>query len=233
MVVTGDRYATRVGRDTLQAGGNAVDAAVATSFALAVTYPVAGNIGGGGFMVVRMADGTRAALDYREKAPLGASRDMYLGPDSELTDRSLYGASAAGVPGAVMGLWQAHRRFGTLPWAALIEPAVRLAEGFEVHESLHRGVTRAIERIAGLGIERRKMFEGTLETFCPGGEPPAVGSLFRQPALADTLRRIADDGPDGFYGGLTAERIVAEMERNGGWKDAVQLQFPFFAINRL
>ena len=107
----------------MREGGNAVDAAIAVSFALAVVNPEAGNIGGGGFMVVRMADGTTAALDYREKAPLAATRDMFLDDEGNVTDKSVVGHLAAGVPGSVMGMWEAHRRFGTLPWADLVEPA--------------------------------------------------------------------------------------------------------------
>lgn len=216
MVVTADRYATDVGVEILARDGSAVDAAVATSFALAVTHPTAGNIGGGGFMVVRLADGTTAALDYRETAPMAATRDMYLEPDGQPGDRSLYGPLAAGVPGTVRGLWEAHRRFGTLDWAELVEPAIRLAEGFEVHPSLNDGLTALARRIGEFEPARRALFQGTLDQFLPGGLPPAVGTVFRQPDLAHTLRRIAEQGPAGFYGGETARLIVAEMNRGGG-----------------
>jgi gamma-glutamyltranspeptidase/glutathione hydrolase len=216
MVVTADRHATDVGVEILARGGNAVDAAVATAFALAVTYPTAGNIGGGGFMVVRLADGETAALDFREKAPLAATRDMYLEPDGAAGDRSLYGPLAAGVPGSVRGLWEAHRRFGTMDWAQLVEPAIRLAGGFEVHPSLHDGLTRLARRIGEFDPARRAQFQGTLDQFLPGGSPPAVGTVFSQPDLTGTLRRIADRGPAGFYSDETARLIVAEMKRGGG-----------------
>ena len=133
MVVTDAPIASQVGTDILRAGGNAVDAAVATAFALAVVYPEAGNIGGGGFLVLRQADGTTAALDFRETAPAASTRDMFLDENGELTDRSVVGHLASGVPGAVAGLWEAHQKFGTLPWAELVAPAIRLAEeGFIV-----------------------------------------------------------------------------------------------------
>ncbi|MDH3366709.1 MAG: gamma-glutamyltransferase, partial [Gemmatimonadota bacterium] len=123
MVVSTDAYASEVGVEVLRAGGNAVDAAVATSFALAVVNPEAGNIGGGGFMVIRFADGRTAALDYREKAPLTAQRDMYLDEDGNVAEASTLGHLAAGVPGTVAGLWTAHGEYGALPWARLVEPA--------------------------------------------------------------------------------------------------------------
>ena len=134
MVATTDELASRVGVDVLQAGGNAVDAAVAVSFALAVVNPEAGNIGGGGFMIVRLADGTTAALDYREKAPGAAHRDMFLDSAGNLTDRSVVGHLASGVPGTVMGLWEAHQRFGERPWTELVEPSIELARGFPVRD---------------------------------------------------------------------------------------------------
>jgi gamma-glutamyltranspeptidase/glutathione hydrolase len=134
MVSTTDRVASEVGVEVLRRGGNAVDAVVATHFALAVVNPEAGNIGGGGFMVLRMADGRNATLDFREKAPVAATRNMYLDARGELTDRSRIGHLAAGVPGSVAGMWEAHRRFGSLPWAELIRPALNLAEGIVVHD---------------------------------------------------------------------------------------------------
>ena len=208
MVSTTDRYATRVGVDVLRDGGNAVDAAVAVAFALAVVNPEAGNIGGGGFLVARMADGTTVALDYREKAPFAATRDMFLDEEGNLTDRSVVGHLASGVPGTVMGLWQAHQRLGRLPWERLVDPAVELAEGLTVRERLAASLRRYQERL--------RLFESTAETFLPGGRPPAVGETFRQPELAATLRRIRERGAEGFYSGETADLIVAEMERGGG-----------------
>ena len=148
MVVTTDDFASQIGVDLLRAGGNAVDAAVAVQFALAAVNPAAGNIGGGGFMVVRLANGAAAALDFREKAPLAATRDMYLDADGNLTDRRLVGHLASGVPGSVSGMWAAHQRYGVLPWADLVEPAVDLAEGFEVTQRFYNwmedGTVRAL-----------------------------------------------------------------------------------------
>jgi gamma-glutamyltranspeptidase/glutathione hydrolase len=207
-VSTTDPLATEVGRQVLEAGGTAVDAAVAVALALAVVNPEAGNLGGGGFMILREANGSTHALDFREKAPLGAKRDMYLDADGTLTEDSLVGHRAAGVPGTVMGLRIAHERFGTIPWADLVQPAVQLAEGFVMHPRLASSL-----RHYQAGLTR---FTATRETFLPGGTAPAVGEFFAQPALAATLRRIRDEGAEGFYGGMTADLIVAEMERGGG-----------------
>jgi len=208
MVSTTDRVASEVGAEVLRRGGNAVDAAVATHFALAVVNPEAGNIGGGGFLVVRMADGTTAALDFREAAPMAATRDMYLDAQGNLTDRSLVGHLAAGVPGSVAGMWEAHRRFGSLPWAELVQPAVNLAEGIVMHERLASSL-RSYE-------SRLKRFPATAAIFVPGGRAPRVGDRFVQKDLAETFRRIARDGKDGFYRGRTAELVETEMRRGGG-----------------
>ncbi|MEX2526642.1 MAG: gamma-glutamyltransferase [Gemmatimonadota bacterium] len=207
-VATTDTLATQVGLEILQAGGTAMDAAIAVSFALAVVNPAAGNIGGGGFMVTRESDGTVSALDYRETAPAAATRDMYLDAQGELSDRSVLGHLAAGVPGTVMGMWTAHLRWGTLPWEALVRPAIQLAHGFQVHERFARSV-------AGSAGQLRR-FPESARVFLPGGAPPAVGDTFHQPDLARTLERIRDLGPDGFYRGETADLLVAEMERGGG-----------------
>ena len=210
MVVATDEIASQVGIDVLQAGGNAVDAAVAVQFALAVVNPEAGNIGGGGFMVLRMADGTEAALDYREKAPLAATRDMFLDADGALTDKSLVGHLAAGVPGSVSGMWIAHERFGTMPWLDVVAPAIELADGFEVAQRFQWSMTPT-------RVEALAAFEASATQFLPTeGAPPAVGDTLRQPDLAATLRRIRDQGTAGFYTGETADLIVAEMERGGG-----------------
>jgi gamma-glutamyltranspeptidase/glutathione hydrolase len=208
MVSTTDRVASEIGAEVLRRGGNAVDAAVATHFALAVVNPEAGNIGGGGFLVVRMADGTTASLDFREAAPLKATRDMFLDAQGNLTDRSLVGHLAAGVPGSVAGMWEAHRRFGSLPWAELVQPAVNLAEGIVVHERL-AGSLRSY-------AERFQRFPATAAVFLPGGRAPRVGDRWVQRDLAETFRRIARDGKDGFYRGRTAELVEAEMRRGGG-----------------
>ncbi len=213
MVVAAEPHASRVGRDVLAAGGNAVDAAVATSLALAVTYPQAGNIGGGGFLLARFADGRAAAVDYREQAPAAATRDMYLAADGALTDRSLYGALAAGVPGTVAGLWAAHQRFGSQPWEDLVAPAIELAEhGFEPGRELRQGVRKVLERIAGFDAERRRACAQTVSTFAPALQP----GPFRQPELAATLRRIAASGPAGFYDGPVAEALARSMRTAGG-----------------
>jgi gamma-glutamyltranspeptidase/glutathione hydrolase len=210
MVVTTDDFATEIGVDVLRAGGNAVDAAVAVHFALAVVNPAAGNIGGGGFMVARLADDTFAALDFRERAPLAATRDMFLDSLGNLTDRSLVGHLASGVPGSVMGMWEAHRRYGTLRWAELVQPAVELAEGFVVTERLFNWLNDGL-------VRELAAFPASAAQFLPrGGEPPLLGDTLRQPDLARTLERIRDRGPEGFYAGETADLIVAEMERGGG-----------------
>jgi len=230
MVVTTDRVASEIGASIMREGGNAVDAAVAVSLALAVVNPEAGNIGGGGFMVARMADGTVAALDYREKAPGAATRDMFLDAEGNVTDKSVVGHLAAGVPGSVMGLWEAHQRLGTLPWADLVEPAASLADGFEVHERFRGNIVSSLQ-----GIQR---FEATAATFLPGGRIAELGETFRQPQLAATLRRIRDLGAEGFYRGETADLIVGEMSRGGGlithedleayeavWRDPVEFTY--------
>jgi len=209
MVVTDAPLATRVGVNVLRRGGHAVDAAVAVAFALAVVYPEAGNVGGGGFLVVRGADGSAAALDFRETAPLAATREMFLDARGEPTDRSVTGHLAAGVPGTVAGLWEAHRRYGRLPWRDLVAPAIRLAEeGFPVDERFAATVAGQARRLAA--------FPASAALFLPGGAPPAVGSTWRNPDLAAVLRRVAERGAAGFYEGETADLIVAEMRRGGG-----------------
>ncbi|MGH7481858.1 MAG: gamma-glutamyltransferase [Longimicrobiales bacterium] len=209
MVTSDAPLATDVGLEVLRAGGNAIDAAIATAFALAVVYPEAGNIGGGGFMVVRMADGETAALDFREKAPLAATRDMFLDEAGEPTDASWTGYLASGVPGSVMGLWEAHRHFGSRPWAELVAPAIRLAaDGFVVDEALEESIRDEAETL--------RLFESSRELYLSGGEPPATGTVWRNPDLAATLRRIAENGAAGFYEGRTAELTAAEMRRGGG-----------------
>ena len=208
MVVSNTMQSSDAGVEVMRRGGNAVDAAVATAFALLVTHPEAGNIGGGGYMVVRMADGRTAALDYRETAPASATRDMYVGPDGRLTRESLVGYKASGVPGAVAGLAAAHARFGRLPWAETLAPAIRLAEeGFVVDEDFHRSLGNDRELIS--------QFAGA-SVFFPGGETPAVGSVFRQPVLARTLRILAAEGGRAFYEGEIADSIAAEFARGGG-----------------
>jgi gamma-glutamyltranspeptidase / glutathione hydrolase len=165
--------------------------------------------GGGGFMVMRHADGTVASLDYRETAPAAATRNMYVGPDGNPTDRSWTGHLSVGVPGAVAGLAEAHRRFGRLPWARLVEPAVALArDGFVVDAYRHQSIASDTARL--------RRFPSSARQFRPRGRPPAPGSLWRQPDLARTLAAIRDRGADGFYRGRVADLIVAEMRRGGG-----------------
>ena len=208
MVVSDAPLATQVGVEILRLGGNAVDAAVAVGFALAVVYPEAGNLGGGGYMVVRMADGRIAALDYREVAPLAASRNMFLDEHGEATDKSVVGPLASGVPGAVAGLVAGHARFGSLPLADVIRPAIRLAaNGFAVDSALARSLNNASPLIARFGGGN---------AFLPDGAAPSPGTSLRQPALARTLERIAASGADGFYRGETARIIAEEMRQLGG-----------------
>lgn len=204
-VAAPDAYSAKVAAGVLSAGGNAVDAAVATAFTLAVTYPEAGNIGGGGFMTLYM-DGKPYFLDYREVAPKAASKRMYLDDKGEVIENiSLVGAKAVGVPGTVLGLWEAHRRFGTLPWSELITPAVGYArEGFKVADQQFQYREDAVG-----------LFNGTtnFEAYFGAMSP---GTNFRQPELAETLERIADQGADDFYKGKTADLLVAQMQRDGG-----------------
>src|SRR5256885_3399647 len=208
MVASDNRIASEVGAQIMKEGGNAVDAAVATGFALAVAYPEAGNLGGGGYMMIRMADGRIAALDYRETAPLAATRDMYVGTDGKVTGESLIGPKASGVPGAVAGMVEAHRRFGALPLARVMAPAIRLAsEGFIVDSIFSRSLSSDRYRIAG--------FDGKA-VFFPDDSTPRIGSRFVQPALARTLRLIADSGAAAFYRGSVADSIAAQMKRSGG-----------------
>ena len=209
MVVSGSPLASHVGRDIIEQGGNAVDAAVAVGFALAVVHPEAGNIGGGGFMMIRRADGSVYSLDYRETAPAKATRLMYVGPDGNPTAQSWTGHLAVGVPGAVAGLAEAHRRFGKLPWAAVVEPAIRLArDGFVVDEYRHRSIGSDSARLA--------RFPGSAAQFLPGGRAPLPGTTWTQTDLARTLATVRDSGARGFYAGRVADLIVAEMRHGGG-----------------
>ena len=216
MVSTTDQYATEVGRSILARGGNAVDAAVAVSCALAVVNPEAGNLAGGGFMLLRTADGEVSALDYRSRAPAAATPDMFAGPDGP-DDRAVTGHLAVAVPGSVRGLWEAHGRFGSLPWGDLVEPSVALARGFQVRERFVRSFEPHI-------IEGLSRFASSAGVFLPGGAPPRVGDTFSQPDLAATLERIRDHGADGFYMGETADLFVEEMRRGGGVVDRDDLR---------
>ena len=207
MVVSMSKYASEAGTEIMKEGGNAIDAAIATGFALAVTYPAAGNIGGGGFMTIRMADGRVATLDYREVAPLAATHDMYI-ENGKLTDKSRIGYLASGVPGSVAGMAEALRKYGTMPLAKVMAPAIRLAEeGFITDTSDGPGGGQCYPLIA--------RFEGKA-VFCPDGHSLPGGVRFVQPDLARTLKLIAAEGPKAFYEGAVADSLVADEKRGGG-----------------
>jgi gamma-glutamyltranspeptidase/glutathione hydrolase len=199
VVASPEPHASRVGAEILRRGGNAVDAAIAVQFALSVTFPNAGNLGGGGFMLVHAA-GRETAIDYRETAPAAAHRDMFLDEKGEVVPaRALTSHRASGVPGSVAGMWLAHRRFGTLPWRDLIAPAVTLAEeGWELDGWTARTFSTLSKNNAAV------YFHGK------------AGERFVQKELAGTLRRIAELGRDGFYRGETARLVSEEMMRGGG-----------------
>lgn len=204
-VAAPDQYGAQVAADILKKGGNAVDAAVATAFTLAVTYPEAGNIGGGGFMTL-FVDGKPYFLDYREVAPKAATRNMYLDEKGEVIGNlSLVGARAAGVPGTVMGLWEAHQKFGKLPWSELLTPAIGYAKnGFKVAAKQYQYRNDA-----------QGMFK-TATNFNDYFGNMKVGELFKQPEMAQTLERIADKGVSEFYQGKTADLLVAQMQADKG-----------------
>jgi gamma-glutamyltranspeptidase/glutathione hydrolase len=208
MVVTASAYASQVGLDVLKKGGNAVDATVAVQFALAVVYPNAGNIGGGGFMVYRSATGETSTLDYREKAASQASRDMYLDNTGKaIVEKSLYGSLAAGVPGSVAGMVEAHKKYGKLKWAELVEPSVQLAKkGFKISARQARELTGLQERLKKLNPMGTAFIKDIWNE----------GDLLIQPELAFTMEQIRDKGRAGFYEGRVADAIVAQMNRDGG-----------------
>ena len=210
MVVSQHWLASEVGRDVLAAGGNAIDAAIATGFALAVVHPTAGNIGGGGFMVVRFPNGQTTAIDFREKAPLASFPEMWLDEKGEYSsDVHHRSAKSVGVPGTVAGFDRAHKLYGRMNWERLVSPAVAIAEdGFELSESLAGS-------LAGF-LGRRARTPATVAQFSKDGTPYAEGETLRQPDLARTLQRIQLEGRDGFYRGETARLITEEMERGDG-----------------
>jgi gamma-glutamyltranspeptidase/glutathione hydrolase len=209
--------ATKVGLDVLRTGGNAVDAAVATALALAVVHPQAGNLGGGGFAVVRIADEV-TTLDFREVAPAAARHDMYLGARGEpVEDRSLIGPLAAGVPGSPAGLFELHRRFGRLPWTQVVAPAARLAgNGFVVTARLERSVDKAASLLG--------RFPETVAVWLPGGKAPAAGSTMKLPGLAATLRAYGAKGPTAITRGPLAVAIETASHRHGGILAAADLE---------
>lgn len=210
LVTSRSTIASAVGVEIMQKGGNAVDGAVATAFALAVTYPSAGNIGGGGFAVVRLPDGEVVTLDHREKAPASAHRDMFLDENGDVV-KGLSTAShkAAGVPGSVDGLLTLLERYGTMNRQQVLQPSIRLAEdGFALTHDLARQFEN---RLASM-----KKYPASTAVFSREGKPYKAGDLWKQPDLAKTLRLIAKKGRKGFYEGKTAKLIVAEMKRGGG-----------------
>jgi gamma-glutamyltranspeptidase / glutathione hydrolase len=209
MVVSASQQASETGAAILRKGGNAVDAAVATGFALAVTYPEAGNIGGGGFMLIRMADGRSEVLDYREKAPLASSRDMYLDKSGTVIDGlSTATHLASGVPGSVDGMVEAHRKYGRLPFRTVIQPAIDLAE---------KGFPLSAGQAASLNSARETFKKRNSKTTSFVAVNQWIeGDIFRQPELAATLRAIRDRGRNGFYSGPVADMIIKEMKRGNG-----------------
>ncbi|MEW6319728.1 MAG: gamma-glutamyltransferase [Acidobacteriota bacterium] len=209
MVVSQSDIASEVGWNVIEKGGNAVDAAVATALALAVTHPTAGNIGGGGFLVFRSATGEATTFDFRETAPSGSSADMWLKDGKYDFDLHHNSHRAVGVPGTVAGLHMAWKARGSKPWKELVAPAIALArDGFEVSH----GLARSLERM----IPEFKKYPASLAQFSKNGQPYRAGEILKQPDLARTLERIADQGPAGFYEGETAALIEKEMQANGG-----------------
>lgn len=209
MVVSAHPLASAVGAEIMQRGGNAVDAAIAVQFALAVVYPDAGNIGGGGFMVLRQSDGSTYSLDYREEAPDAAHRTMYQNEEGEVIEGlSVKGHLAAGVPGTVAGMVEAHERFGSMPWEELIQPAIVLAE---------RGFPLTEKEAEKLNEQREDFIQySTIRPEFILKDEWEAGDTLRIPPLARTLRRIREQGRAGFYQGKTARLIAEEMERGGG-----------------
>ena len=209
-VAAAEETAARVGIEILKKGGNAADAAVAVAFALAVTWPEAGNIGGGGFWISRDSKGRALAVDFREVAPRAARRDLYTRGDAHgRVPSPTEGPLASGVPGSVAGLSLAHRRIGHLPWKTVVDPAVRLArDGFTVTDAVSRSIAGEKDRLA--------KDPDTAKIFLPNGAPPAPGSILKQPDLARTLEAIRDRRDDGFYRGQIARQIESAQERDGG-----------------
>ena len=220
MVVTQDQLAADVGAEILAAGGNAVDAAVATGFAMAVSFPQAGNLGGGGFMLIHMsAEDETLALDYREVAPQAAFSEMFLNANGEVDNRlSRSTALSSGVPGTVAGLLDAHEMYGRLTREQVLEPAVRMArEGIVVSDSLAWSLNQASRRFQNYASSRHYFLDEDQQT-------PAVGELWIQEDLATTLSLISDYGKDGFYSGAVAQQIVAESDRHDGLISLEDLQ---------
>jgi gamma-glutamyltranspeptidase/glutathione hydrolase len=235
MVASDSPFGSAAGVEILKRGGNAVDAAVAVGFAIAVAYPEAGNIGGGGYMVIHLADGRSAALDYREIAPLAATRNMYVDANGKLTDKSVYGPLASGVPGAVAGLTEALAKYGTMSLADVMAPAIRYADA---------GITIDSALFNSFRTNQKVITEfGGGPTFYPNGAPPAPGTTLKQPALARTLRAIAAQGRNAFYSGPIAAAWTQELHAGGGiittadlaryqpiWRDAVKSTYRGYSL---
>lgn len=212
MVVSSHYLASEAGREVLRKGGNAVDAAVATAFALAVTLPSAGNIGGGGFLVYHGADGKATTFNFREKAPLAATPEMFLDENGKIRDNSNHeGPLSVGVPGTVAGLWMAHQRLGSKPWAELLQSAVDLAEkGFPSTWDM-QGYLQQVQKLD------HPMYAATKKAFLKNGtDLYTPGELWKQPDLAESLKRIQKDGRDGFYKGKTARLLAEYMKKHEG-----------------
>ena len=235
MVVSGHPLASQVGIEIIKQGGNAVDAAVAVGFALAVVLPEAGNIGGGGFIVYRDTTGRVRALDYREMAPGRATPDMYVDSTGNSTDQSLTGHLASGVPGSVAGMYEAWKSAGRLSWRKVLAPAIRLAREHTLDAARSRAIAEEAERLA--------RFPASAKQFLVDGHAPASGTTFRQPELAHTLQLIADSGASVFYKGQIADLIAAEMQRGHGlitkddlrryqpkWRTPVQIGYRGYSI---
>src|SRR5437773_1665593 len=227
VVASTNEIASKVGVEIMKRGGNAVDAAIAVAFALAVTHPAAGNLGGGGFMMIRLKDGRTTAIDYREMAPAAAHRNVYLDKDSKVIPGEggpIEGYRAAGVPGTVRGMELALKKYGSgeFSWAQLIEPARQLAaDGFTVNRSLarslrgRRGFTRGDE-VVEEDHEYLAKYPETKRIYLNNGNFYNEGDLFRQPDLAATFARLQRGGANEFYEGQTAQLIAADMKRNNG-----------------
>ncbi len=219
MVVSAHPLASQVGVEILKKGGNAVDAAISVQFALSVTLPAAGNIGGGGFMVIRTAEGNTASLDYREAAPTGSSKNMYLDEQGDpIDDLSKIGHLASGVPGTVAGMQAAWEKYGSLPWEDLLTPAIKLAnEGFALTSKEANGLNRIKDQLIKYNTQEQDFLIHNWKE----------GDLIYWKDLGATLERIRDNKRDGFYTGKTAQDIVQEMERGGGiitYEDLINYQ---------
>jgi gamma-glutamyltranspeptidase/glutathione hydrolase len=211
MVVTAEPLATKVGAQILKKGGNAVDAAVAVGFALAVTYPTAGNLGGGGYMVIHLKDGTQTTIDYRETAPKAALKDMFIDSSGKFQPKlSQEGATSAGVPGSVAGLLHALEKYGSMKLADVIQPAINLAkDGFPL--------TYYTAKMFEGNFKEFKKYESSMKVFSKDGKPFEEGDIFKQSDLARSLELIKQKGLDGFYKGKTADLIIEQMKKMNGY----------------